>query len=278
MSELADSLRAWRDRLDPADAGLPRQALRRAPGLRREEVAALAGVSVHYLTRLEQGRATPPSASVVASLARALRLPDPERDHLHRLAGLAAPGAGTMSRHLTPSIQRLLDRLADVPVLVKDAAWDVVALNAPGTALLGDLTSARGRERNIAWREFFDLPMRVLHDERGQEAFRDHIVCDLRAALAVHHDDAPLRALVADLRAHSPEFERRWEHCPGRPVAARRKVVEHPEAGRLTLDCDVLTVGGSDLQIVVYTAEPGTPDASALQLVGVLGLERFAAS
>src|SRR4051794_19656305 len=123
---LAACPRSWRDRLSPGEAGLPVQARRRAPGLRRQELAQLAGLSVDYLTRLEQGRARHPSAQVVAALARALRLSDDEQAHLFRLAGHAAPGSGRMSRHLTPGIQRVLDRLDDVPVVVLDAAGRVV--------------------------------------------------------------------------------------------------------------------------------------------------------
>src|SRR5215216_3467032 len=114
--ELAACLRSWRDRLQPAEAGLPSGGARRAPGLRREEVSHLAGVSVDYLARLEQGRAAHPSPSVLATLARALRLSDDERAHLFRVAGHAEPYPGGMRRHLTPSVQRVMDRLVEVPV------------------------------------------------------------------------------------------------------------------------------------------------------------------
>src|SRR3954468_2745558 len=138
--ELGACLRSWRDRLGPADAGLPAGRQRRVPGLRREEVAALAGVSVDYLTRLEQGRAASPSPSVLEALARALRLSDDERAHLFRLSGHAEPRAGVMDRHLTPSLQRLLDRLTDLPTMVVDIAGGIVATNALAAALVGDLS------------------------------------------------------------------------------------------------------------------------------------------
>jgi transcriptional regulator with XRE-family HTH domain len=114
--ELAHLLRSWRDRTTPASVGVPPGAGRRAPGLRREELAALAGVSVDYLNRLEQGRANHPSAAVLAALARALRLTDDQRDHLYRVAGQPVPHPGRMSSLLTPGIQRLLDRLTDILV------------------------------------------------------------------------------------------------------------------------------------------------------------------
>ena len=275
--ELATNLRTWRDRLDPADAGLPRQSLRRAPGLRREEVAQLAGLSVNYLTRLEQGRAEHPSASVVAALARALRLSSAEADLLYRLAGLAVPRAGGMDRHLTPSVQRILDRLGDVPVIVQDAGWTVVAANGPALALVGDILAGSGRDRNVAWRVFTGAADRVLRSDEEREQFEIQAVGDLHAALGRHPEDSELRSLVQDLRARSPRFEALWRAHPARRMAASRKTFEHPEAGRLTVDCDVLEVHGSDLRVIVYTAEPGTPDASALQLLSVLGLERFAA-
>jgi transcriptional regulator with XRE-family HTH domain len=146
VDELADCLRHWRDRLDPAELGLP-AGRRRAPGLRREEVARLAGVSVDYLSRLEQGRAANPSPSVLAALARTLRLTHEERAHLFRVAGHVETEARRIDRHITPGVQRILDRLADVPVMVVDAAWEIVALNPLATALLGDLSAGSPRER-----------------------------------------------------------------------------------------------------------------------------------
>jgi transcriptional regulator with XRE-family HTH domain len=152
--ELGQCIRAWRDRLDPAAAGLAAGARRRAPGLRREELASLAGLSVDYLSRLEQGRATNPSPEVLAALARALRLTDEERRHLYLVAGQAAPAAGTIDRRITPGVQRMLDRLEELPVLVYDAGWDLIAMNRLGTALVGDMSAYRGRDRNLAWRQF----------------------------------------------------------------------------------------------------------------------------
>src|SRR4051794_17134169 len=142
MDDLAASLRAWRDRLAPSAPG-PR---RRAPGLRREEVARLAGLSVGYLTRLEQGRATNPSPLVCAALARALRLSADERQTLFRLAGHAAP-TGRINRELTPGVQRMIERLGDLPVLVCDAAWQVIAKNRLGEALLGEECGNTARQQ-----------------------------------------------------------------------------------------------------------------------------------
>jgi len=276
--ELATSLRTWRDRLTPADAGLPAGGQRRAPGLRREEVAQLAGLSVDYLARLEQGRATNPSASVLGPLARALRLTDEERAHLFRVAGHAEPRTGRIGRHLTPGVQRILDRLADVPVMVLDASWQVIATNPLGTALMGDHSGRSGRERNIVWGLFTDAPSLVVRDPRQQTAFEAETVADLHAAVGRYPDDEELRSLVADLRAASPRFADLWARRPVAEHASTRKTIRHPEIGELTLDCDVLRVVDSDVRLIVYTAAPGSPDARALQLLGALGLQSFSAA
>ncbi|MGW7244031.1 helix-turn-helix domain-containing protein [Streptomyces sp. NPDC054804] len=135
---LGAMIRTWRNRLPPSAAGLPVVRKRRAVGLRREELADLAGVSVDYVVRLEQGRATTPSASVVASLARALQLSTAERDHLYRLAQIVPPADGTICDHLPPGMQRVLVRLGDVPVAVFAADWQLVWWNHGWAALLGD--------------------------------------------------------------------------------------------------------------------------------------------
>jgi transcriptional regulator with XRE-family HTH domain len=276
--ELARCLRSWRDRLAPAAAGLPAGGARRAPGLRREEVAGLAGVSVDYLARLEQGRAGHPSPSVLAALARALRLTDDERAHLFRVAGQAEPAGGRINRHLTPGVQRILDRLADVPVTVIDASWQIVAANALAVALVGDSSGASERERNIAWRHFTGAPTRLVRTPEEDAAMAAEAVADLHDALGRHPDDARLRALIDDLRAASPRFAEVWEQRPVGRRLASRKTFLHPEIGEITLDCDVLTVADSDLRIIVYTAAPGSPDAGALALLGAVGLQSFTTS
>ena len=183
QEELAGCLRSWRERLTPAEAGLPVGRGRRTPGLRREEVSGLAGVSVDYLARLEQGRAQSPSPSVLASLARALRLTHEERAHLFRLAGHVEPGPGTINRHVTPSLQRLLDRLTDVPVMVVDAAGEVVAANPLANALMGDLSGASRRERTMPWRHFSGVPSRLVRTPEERAAAEEGAVADLHDAL-----------------------------------------------------------------------------------------------
>lgn len=271
--DLGTSLRAWRDRLTPGAVGLPEQALRRAPGLRRDELARLAGVSSDYLARLEQGRARHPSLQVAGSLARALRLTDDERDLLFRLAGHPLPQADRISQHLTPGVQRVLDRLTDVPVMVLDAAWEVIARNAPAEALLGELPPGPGRERNIMWRQFTGAASRIVRGTAENAAFEAELAADLHAALGLYPRDARLRSLAEDLLAESERFRELWATRPAAVRVSSLKTFSHPAVGEITLDCDVLRVDGSDVRIVVYTPAPGSPDADALALIGIVGLQ-----
>ncbi|PUA82133.1 transcriptional regulator [Nocardioides currus] len=274
-NELGTQLRGWRDRISPASAGLPSHPRRRAPGLRREEVAQLAGLSGDYLVRLEQGRSRHPSVQVVQALARALRLDDEDRDRLYRLAGHLPPTSGRMDRHVTPSILRLVDRLGDTPVSVIDAAWETVMQNRASEAVFGDLSGETGRGRNRAWRTFMDVPGMGRMEPQTRTMVERDVVADLHAAMLRLPDDPDIASIVADLRRDSPRFAELWETTPARVRGAQRKTLEHPEVGWMTLDCDVLTVHGSDLQIVVFTAEPGTPDADALAMAVVVGLQEL---
>jgi transcriptional regulator with XRE-family HTH domain len=274
MTDLAGSLRSWRERLGPEEAGLPAGARRRAPGLRREEVAMLAGVSVGYLTRLEQGSADHPSAQVLTALGRALRLSEEEQAHLLRAAG-HADGDGRMRRHLTPGVQRMLDRLVDVPVLVIDAAWDTVAANPLAVALAGEEVTRSGRDGNYIWRHFTGDAGRVRRTSEQVAAMEESMVADLHAGLGRHPEDPVLRERIAELRRASTRFEELWAAKPTAVHTEARKTFLHPEVGTLTLDCDTLHVHGTDLRIVVHSAAPGTPDAEALALLAVVGLQRF---
>ena len=273
MTDLGECVRAWRERILPADVGLPSGGRRRTAGLRREELAALAGVSVDYLVRLEQGRSTNPSRQVVSSLTRALRLTEPERDHLYRLAGHTPPGPHQMPDHLTPGVQRLLDRL-DAAVSVHDPAWTILAWNPAWAALMGDPSGWSARERNIAWRAFSELPARLVRSDDEAQGFKRGIVADLRAAVGRYPHDPTLRSLIADLSGIE-QFRQLWATAPVAENHSARKTIDHPEVGRLTLDCDVLTVSGTDLRVIAYTAEPGSVDAERFDLVRVVGLQRL---
>jgi transcriptional regulator with XRE-family HTH domain len=268
---LGNALRHWRDRTDPADIGLPAYGVRRAPGLRREELALLAGMSVDYIVRLERGRATTPSVQVLAALARALRLSDPERDHLYTLAGQSAPTAGQISAHIPPSVGRLLDQLRHTPLSVHDAAWNLISWNPMWAALTGDPSSWRGVERNVAWRHFADLPSRVAHTPSQQDRFETALVSDLRSSAGRYPHDRALTLLISQIRSTSARFDELWtSHVVGVHVSDT-KTIHHPDLGPITVDCDTLTIPGSDLRIAVCSAPPGTTASGQLELLAALG-------
>lgn len=273
--EFGQAVRRWRDRVSPDVVGVPAGGRRRASGLRREELAALAGISADYLTRLEQGRATSPSMQVVEALARGLRLSDKERNLLFELAGHAAPGPGIVPSRITASIQRLLDRLTTTPVAVYDATWTLVVANAPYNALMGETSTLRGLERNAVWRNLMGPPNRVVHTPEGRAELQAGQVADLRVTASRYPADRALRRLIAELTAHSPRFTELWESGAPYPPAgtSKRKTIDHPTVGRITLDCDVLFVATDDVRIMMYTAEPGSEDAERLALAIVLGTQ-----
>jgi transcriptional regulator with XRE-family HTH domain len=273
--ELGVVLRSWRERLQPGDVGLPAMSRRRTPGLRREEVAGLAGVSVDYLTRLEQGRGPRPSAAVLGALARALRLSDAERDHLFLLAGGAPPTPGRIRTAVAPGVLRLMDRFTDLPAMLLDGKSDVLAWNPMAAALLGDLSAIPPARRNIA-RQAFGGAHELAGTEQDERRRMDRaIVSDLRRAAARYPDDPGMRRLVADLRATSPRFARLWAL---RELDERHddvKVIRHPELGDLELECTVLQVHGDDQTLLVYSAPPGSRAADALALLRVVGLQEM---
>jgi len=273
--EFGQAVRRWRNRAAPQTAGLPVGGRRRAAGLRREELAGLAGISVDYLTRLEQGRATSPSSQVVEALARALRLSDAERELLFRLAGLAAPGHHVVSARITPSVQRLLDRLAHTPVAVYDAAWNLIVANRPYDALMGETTSWRGIERNAVWRNLAGPGSRALVTPGEHALLQSRLVADLRLTAARYPADRELKRLITQLTSQSPRFVELWQSSEvgSAQDQARHKIIDHPDAGLIAVDCDTLIVAGDDLRIMVYTAEPGTEDAERLELAIVLGTQ-----
>jgi transcriptional regulator with XRE-family HTH domain len=268
-------IKAWRHRLQPADAGLPIGSPRRTRGLRREELALLAGISVDYLVRLEQGRATNPSTQVLAALSRALRLTTQERDHLYTVAGHARPRRSAMATHVPPSVQRMVDRMTDLPVAVYDPAWTIITWNTAWAALMGDPSAASERDRNLIWRTFTGKSTRVRKTAAEADDFETNAVADLRRAVGAYPDDARLRQFAEELAQASPRFAKLWAERVVTTTGSNPKTIDHPQVGPITLDCDVLTVAGSDLRLVVYTAEPSSPDADRLRLAQVIGLQKI---
>jgi transcriptional regulator with XRE-family HTH domain len=273
---LGAAIRAWRDRLSPEAAGRSGGRGRRTPGLRREDLAELAGLSVDYVVRLEQGRATNPSAQVATALARALQLTAAERDHLHRLAGLRPPSAGIVSDHVPPGLQRVLTRLGDAPAAVFAADWQLVTWNAGWAALLGDPTAIPVADRNLVRSRF--TTGTECHPLAGwpvvssePEATDRAVVADLRRASGRYPDDPRLVRLIGDLLEGSPRFAELWREGVVAGHAEDRKIIHHPRVGPITIDCDVLVDTDTDLKIVIYTTTPGSEDASRLELALVLG-------
>jgi transcriptional regulator with XRE-family HTH domain len=271
--ELADFLRRSRDRLNPADVGLGDGARRRTPGLRREEVAQLAGMSVDYYTRLEQARGPHPSRQMLGALARALRLTADERDHLFHLAGEEPPRDTGTGGHVRPGLLLILDRLHDTPAQVVSDIGDVLVQNAMASALLGDVSARPPEMRNTVRRAFTEPgAMDIFPPEDHETLARSH-VAHLRSVLAARPDNPRAAGLVAELRAASDVFDRMWrEH----EVAVRRsdtKRIRHPVVGDMELDCEVLLNAGHDQRLLVYTARPGTEAYERLQLLRVVGLQ-----
>lgn len=270
---LGSLLRAWRDRLSPADAGITASRTRRASGLRREELADLAGLSVDYVVRLEQGRAHHPSAQVIGALARALHLNDGERDHLYRAAGLLPPAKSHISTHIPPGVQRLIARLGDNPLAAFTADWNLLSWNPLWSALQGDPIVMPTAQRNLARMIFGNVEnrryLRPSVSANGPDQFEAAIVADLRTASSTYPDDPDLRSLIRELRRTSPVFAANWSRAAVGHHTTDQKVITHPDVGTITLDCDVLTVPGSDLKLVVYSAPTGSPDAEKLEFLRV---------
>ena len=274
-AELADFLRRSRERVEPSTVGLPPRSRMRTPGLRREDVAQLAGISVDYYARLEQQRGANPSEQVIGALARALRLTDDECDYLHRLAGYRTWARDAASRHVSPGLMLVLDRLVDAPAQVIGDSGQNLARNAMAEALFGG-PALPGRAGNVYWRTFGDPSSRPPVVEEELPAILAGHVADLRATHARRPQDAEVNALIRDLLEVSAEFRELWER---HDVAVRRsatKTFMHPEIGRLALNCEVLLAASGEQSLVLYTARPGTDAAEKLELLRVLGRETFA--
>ncbi|MBD3006609.1 MULTISPECIES: helix-turn-helix transcriptional regulator [unclassified Streptomyces] len=276
-TELADFLRRCRARLGPAEVGLTPGPRRRTPGLRREEVAQLAGMSADYYTRLEQARGPRPSRQMLTALARALRLTDDERDYLFHLVGEEPPRDRSSSEHVRPGLLRVLDRLYDTPAQVITDWGEVLAQNAMAAALVGDIMGRPPGERNIV-RGFFtrrnDAPG-IFPAEDLEMHGRLH-VANLRAVLAARPDDPGPAALVAELRSVSAEFAALWE---AHEVALRHCAVKrfiHPVVGELELEPEILLSSEHAQRLIVHTARPGSESAERLELLRVVGLQDLA--
>jgi transcriptional regulator with XRE-family HTH domain len=272
--QLAEFLRSRRAGVQPDDVGLEAGSRRRTPGLRREEVARLASISVDYYARLEQARGPRPSRQVLSALARALRLYDAERAHLYHLVGEVPAAPTGPSPDVPAGVLHLLDRLDDTPAYVIDVKYEILAWNRMAAALLGDPSSWPPGRRNIIWNLFAGEHSDAALADPQSSTFADECVAELRAAAAQYPEDPGVHRLIARLRAASPEFVRRWAQlrvCV-RPGSTTKRV-RHPMVGELVLECEVLDVAGHGQRLIIYSAAPGTPTAEALKLLGVVGTQ-----
>jgi transcriptional regulator with XRE-family HTH domain len=268
-------LRKRRAALSPGDVGLMDYGTRRVPGLRREEVAMMAGMSVTYYARLEQGQHVNASDSVINSLAQALALTDVERKHLADLSGIRRRNTkSSRSRpdHVRPGTKRLIDAMGTVPAVVLGKRTEVLAWNASGHRLVAshvdfDSPERPSRRPNMTRMLFLDEPTRSLYPYWRSEAGR--AVASLRLLSGRFADDAELAALVGELTLKSPEFAVMWAEHPVENCMSGQKTLDHPDLGPLELGFEVLTVpDDSGHRILTYTAAPGSSSAAAL--AGVL--------
>jgi transcriptional regulator with XRE-family HTH domain len=264
-SDLATFLRTRRHRLRPADVGLPGTGPRRTPGLRRQEVAQLAGMSVDYYIRLEQARGPRPSRQVLSALARALLLTTDEREYLFRLAGESPPVAAGPSREVSPGLRNLLDSLPETPAYVVDAKYDILAWNRLATYFVGDLSGFAESDRNmIRWMFRLSAAAGPWSDPEAAR-FTRSIVADLRAGYARYPADPGFGALVTELLGVSPRFAEMWA---AHEVESRRpliKRVDHPLTGPLEFECQMLHIPDTGQRLIVYCAAPGSATQAAFR-------------
>ena len=256
MAELGDFLRTRRARLRPQDAGLPDHGRRRVPGLRREEIAQLAGVSVDCYVRLEQGRDIHPSGQVLEAIARALALSDDERAHLNALVHRRKRPRRRRPERVRPSVQQLLERL-DVPAMVIGRRMDVLAFNALAGALTGGF-----QERNMVRHVFLDEGARELYPE--WDAIAAETVGFLRLSAGEEPDDAALIELVGELSVHSEDFRRLWARHDVHSKSFGLKRFAHPQVGPFTLHYECFALPEPGQTLVTYMAAPGSETAVAL--------------
>lgn len=267
LSEFGDFLKARRGELTPSEVGLPDNgAPRRVAGLRREEVAQSAAISVDYYTRLEQGRVRA-SVSVLTTLARALRLDDDQQTYLYELAGkTAARPRRRQPQRVRPAMRRLLDQLTETPAMVLGRRLDILAWNAGASALFTDFAELPAGRRNYVRLLFTDPAMRRLHAD-WEDAARS-AVASLRMEGAHDPDDPDLAVLVGELSVRDADFRGWWASHHAASAAFGTKDYRHPVVGGLTLDCDIwASPDGSQQRLMVLTAEPGTPAYESLRIL-----------
>jgi transcriptional regulator with XRE-family HTH domain len=271
-NEIRDFLVSRRGRITPEQAGLPVYgANRRVTGLRREEVALLAGVSIDYYTRLERGRAPGASESVLEGIARALHLDEAERAHLFDLARAAAPAAPQAPRRparqqVRPGVRRILDSMTSAPAYVRNARMDILAANQLGTALFAPILTSLAQPANSARFLFLDPAAPAFYPDWERQA--QDVVAMLRTEAGRSPHDKALSNLIGELSTRSENFRTWWAAHNVRFHRTGIKRFHHPVVGDLTLTFEALDLAAdTGLRISAYTAEPGTPADDALKLL-----------
>jgi len=271
-NEIRDFLVSRRARISPEQAGLPAYGgNRRVPGLRREEVALLAGVSIDYYVRLERGRARGASESVLEGIARALQLDEAERAHLFDLVRPAAPAAPQAPRRpdrqqVRPSVRRILESMVTSPAYVRNARLDILAANRLGAALFAPVLSGPAQPANNARFLFLDPAAREFYHDWERQA--QDVVAVLRTEAGQHPHDKALSNLIGELSTRSENFRTWWAAHNVRFHRSGIKRFHHPVVGDLTLAFEALDLAAdAGLRLSAYTAEPGTPSDDALKLL-----------
>jgi transcriptional regulator with XRE-family HTH domain len=283
-AEVREFLTTRRAKLTPADVGLPDVGQRRVPGLRRGEVATLAGVSIEYYSKLERGTIAGASSSVLAAIAQALRLDDTERAHLFDLAraadGIPTSGrqrrpssAMTMSR---PSLSWLLESITEGIAFVRNPQQDLLATNALGRAFYTPLIGEGGRTPNLARFQFLDPSSRDFYPD--WDLFAHMCVSIMRAEAGLDPHNRAMQELVGELSTQSDTFRRLWGSHDVRTHGTGTKRFNHPDVGEVEFAYDELALTAEPgLAMIVYTAEPGSPSAEKVRLLGSLAAGPFAA-
>lgn len=269
-NSLGEFLRARRGQVGPEAVGIVSTGTRRVPGLRREEVATIAGVSIDYYVRLEQGRERSPSAQVLDSLGRALQLDDDARLHLYRIAGLRpSPLLATTAERVDPQLLRLLEMWPDNPAIVLGRAYDVLAGNRLAYALFDGFRQGP----NLLMKIFLDPAARSFYP--GWDRVATYTVAGFRILQGMFPSDPRIAEVLRTMLAESPEFAEIWERHDARGKRLESKTFDHPDVGELTLSMNAFDVKSAPGQeLIVYHAEPGSTSADALALLGSIAATR----
>lgn len=275
-ASLGTFLRVRRTALQPEDVGLRRDPRRRAPGLRREEVAELCDMSADYFARLERGDGPQPSEQMLAAIARGLRLTPDERDHLFLLGGYRTARRDLRLRHVSPGLMRVMDGLAGTTAQIMGPLGETLLQTPSAVALLGEQTRYTGNSRSATYRWFTDPVERERYDPEDHGINSRTNAALLRGAVTRDGPGSPAADLADVLRRTSDEFARLWErHEVGLRWSETKRFV-HPRVGRLDLYCQLLLEPDQGQSLLVFTATPGTESHEKLALLTVLGTDRFA--